>query len=180
MDYNSYINEAAQLYNIPADLLHRQIKAESAFNPRAKSKAGAMGLMQLMPGTAQELGVKNPYDPRENIMGGAKYFRKMLDMFGGDKKKALMAYNAGPGNVKKYSGNVPFKETQDYVSKIIGDNNLFETPVQAVDNVSEDTEAGKEAFNPFVFLSQIKPDSGLLKFLSLFGKQNKNNSLFEG
>lgn len=124
--YDDFVNEAAQMFSLRPGLLFSMMKQESGFNPNARSPVGAMGLMQLMPGTAKEVGVVNPYDPKESVMGGAKYLRKMLDMFGGDERLAVMAYNAGPGNVKKYKGNVPFKETQNYVSKVLGSVPLFE------------------------------------------------------
>jgi soluble lytic murein transglycosylase-like protein len=114
------ILKAAQKYNLPVNLIKSVIRAESNFQVKAVSHAGAQGLMQLMPATAQELGVKNPFNIAENIDGGSRYLRKMLDSFGGDLKLALAAYNAGPEAVIKYGGKVPpFRETQQYVNRVL-------------------------------------------------------------
>ncbi|QQR81976.1 MAG: lytic transglycosylase domain-containing protein [Deltaproteobacteria bacterium] len=113
------IEEKSEKYGVPADLVHSIVQAESAYNPAAVSSAGAQGLMQLMPGTAKDMGVTNPLDPAQNIEGGVKYFRKMLDRFDNNIPQALAAYNAGPGNVEKYQGIPPFRETQNYVQKIL-------------------------------------------------------------
>lgn len=112
------INKAAEKYQLPAKLIKSIIKHESNFNPSVVSHAGASGLMQLMPKTAQGLGVTNILDPEQNVMGGSKYLRSMLDKYDGNIQLALAAYNAGPGNVNKYGGIPPFKETQAYVKKV--------------------------------------------------------------
>lgn len=120
-DMDSIFEEAASLYQIPVKLLRAVAKAESSFNPNAVSKAGAIGVMQLMPATARSLGVSDPYDARQNILGGAKYLKQNLDRFQGNVSLALAAYNAGPGSVTKYGGIPPYKETQNYVKKIMAD-----------------------------------------------------------
>lgn len=127
-DFSSYLQttasldeifeQAAQAYNVPKNLIKAIAKAESDFRPDATSKAGAQGIMQLMPATARELGVTDSYDPYQNIMGGAKYISQMLQKYDGDISLALAAYNAGSNNVAKYGGIPPFKETQNYVVKV--------------------------------------------------------------
>ncbi|MCI8485139.1 MAG: lytic transglycosylase domain-containing protein [Lachnospiraceae bacterium] len=127
-DFSSYLQttasleaifeEASKTYNVPKNLIKAIAKAESDFRPDATSKAGAQGIMQLMPATARELGVKDSYDPYQNIMGGTKYISQMLAKYNGDVSLALAAYNAGSNNVAKYGGIPPFKETQNYVVKV--------------------------------------------------------------
>jgi soluble lytic murein transglycosylase-like protein len=113
------IRQAASRYNLSPGLIRSVIRAESAFQPQAVSPAGAQGLMQLMPETAKELGVTDPFDVRQNIDGGVRYLRRMLDRFDGDLKMALSAYNAGPGAVEKYEGQVPYAETRHYVKRVL-------------------------------------------------------------
>lgn len=111
-------NKAADKYNVPVNLLKAIGKAESNFQADVVSRCGARGIMQLMPATATALGVKDSFDPEQNIMGGAKYISDMLDKYNGNTSLALAAYNAGAGNVKKYGGIPPFEETQNYVKKV--------------------------------------------------------------
>lgn len=113
-------NEAAKKYNVPVDLLKAIGKQESNFNPDAVSRCGAQGIMQLMPRTAASLGVDDSFDPKQNIMGGAKYISQLLNKYDGNASLALAAYNAGSNNVAKYGGIPPFKETQNYVKKVLG------------------------------------------------------------
>jgi soluble lytic murein transglycosylase-like protein len=117
--YDDLIVAHARQNGVRPDLVRAVVQVESAFNPNARSPKGAQGLMQLMPATARELGVADPYDPEENIRGGVKYLRQLLDRYGNNEELALAAYNAGPGAVDKYGETVPpYRETKDYVSKI--------------------------------------------------------------
>jgi len=118
--YDRFIREASDLYSISYPLLKAIIKAESDFNPRAVSKKGALGLMQLMPENIKAMNISDPFDPWENIMGGARYFRKMLDRFEGKLSLSLAAYNAGPTTVERYNHRIPpYKETENYVEKVL-------------------------------------------------------------
>ena len=116
--YHSIIIEAANRYQVDPAIVKAIIMAESSYNPKAVSKKGAKGLMQLMPKTAAELGVKDSFNPVYNINGGVRYYKKMLNQFNGDVKLALAAYNAGSRKVKKYQGIPPFKATRYYIKKV--------------------------------------------------------------
>jgi hypothetical protein len=111
------ISQAAERFSVDPDLIRGVIKAESNFKVHSTSPKGAMGLMQLMPGTAQDLGVKDPYDPYENVMGGTRYLKGLLDRYGGNVDRALAAYNWGMGNVEKHPDRLP-RETITYISRI--------------------------------------------------------------
>jgi len=117
--YGKYIRAAAKRYSLDPELIRAIIKVESSYNPNAVSAKGAMGLMQLMPETAKEMNVTAPFKAEENIMGGSRYLRKLLDLFGGDLRLGLAAYNAGPSRVLK-KGSIPkIPETRNYVKKVL-------------------------------------------------------------
>ena len=117
--YDGLITEAAERHGVSFSLLKAMIKIESDFNPRAISSAGAMGLMQIMPENIKRLNIKDPFDPRENIMGGTRYLKQMIDRFKGKLPLALAAYNAGPNIVEQYQRIPPYTETEDYVEAVM-------------------------------------------------------------
>jgi soluble lytic murein transglycosylase-like protein len=117
--YDALIDKAATKYNVDRDLIKAVIKAESNFNHRAVSRAGARGLMQLMPATAQSLQVEDSFHPENNIEGGVRYLRYLLDLFKGNLPFALAAYNAGENTVMRYNNIPPYRETQNYVQKVL-------------------------------------------------------------
>lgn len=117
--YDHFIEAASKKHGVSFPLIKALIKAESDFNPRAVSKAGALGLMQIMPKTANALKIEDPFDPWDNIMGGTYYFKQLMDRYGGELQLALAAYNAGPHTVDNYNGVPPLRETENYVKKVM-------------------------------------------------------------
>lgn len=117
--YDGFIEEAARLYQLPINFVRAVVKVESDFNPNVVSRAGAMGLMQLMPRTAASMGVVDPFNPRQNILGGARFLRILANKFGGDLVLTVAAYNAGEGAVRRYRGVPPYNETRRYVRRVI-------------------------------------------------------------
>jgi soluble lytic murein transglycosylase len=117
--FDRFITRAAKQHGISEPLLKAIIKAESNFNPQAVSKKGAMGLMQIMPNTLKDLNINDPFDPEQNIMGGARYMKFLMKRFEGNLRLAIAAYNAGPENVAKYNNIPPFKETENYVKRVL-------------------------------------------------------------
>lgn len=115
---DTYIKEASKRYGIDSHLIKAIMKVESDFNPRAVSKRGAKGLMQIMPENFDALNIQDPFDPRENIMGGTQYLKQLLNQFG-EVELALAAYNAGPTPVSRVNGIPPFRETEEYVKKVL-------------------------------------------------------------
>ncbi len=126
-----HVSDASKTTGIDSDFIDSVIRQESGFNPNAVSKKGARGLMQLMPDTAEKLGVSNSFDPAENVQGGAAYLRQLLELYHGDAQKALAAYNAGPGRVEQYKGVPPYRETQAYVAGVIREYNRKKLAEQA-------------------------------------------------
>ena len=130
--FEPLIAEYSAVQDVRVDLVRAVIQAESAFNPKARSIKGAMGLMQLMPATAAELGVKDPYDPAQNIRGGVAYLKRLLRQYSNNEELALAAYNAGPAAVKKYGTVPPYKETRNYIARIQGTAGVTQVPVKAL------------------------------------------------
>ena len=146
VDVKAIVAEVSAQNKIDADFIASVIAAESANNPHAVSPKGAQGLMQLMPGTASKLGVRDSFDPAENVDGGVRYLRQLLEQYHFDVAKALAAYNAGPGRVQQYHGVPPYRETHAYVARIIKDYNrkkLAEQKAFAVARKNQDTAQAK-------------------------------------
>ena len=123
--YDHVISEASQTHGVSFSLLKALIKTESDFNPRAVSKAGAIGLMQIMPENIRRLKIKDPFDPKDNVMGGTRYLKQLIHRFEGKLHLALAAYNAGPGVVEKYQRIPPYKETENYVKQVMKYYSMF-------------------------------------------------------
>ncbi|MBX3249495.1 MAG: lytic transglycosylase domain-containing protein [Myxococcales bacterium] len=123
--YDAYIREAATLYQLPEAFIRAVIKVESDYVHDVVSHAGAMGLMQLMPRTAASMGVRDPFDPRQSILGGARYLRILANLFDGDLVLTIAAYNAGEGAVMRHRGIPPYAETQRYVRRVLGHYHAF-------------------------------------------------------
>ena len=137
---NEVVNEASGRYQLDPDLVNSVIKAESGFNVRAVSPKGAQGLMQLMPGTAAQLGVPNTFDAQQNVEGGTRYLRELLERYNFDLVKALAAYNAGPQRVEQFGGVPPYYETRAYVARIVRDFNKKKTAAKKTSSAAAATQ----------------------------------------
>lgn len=183
LQYEAIFDEASRTYGVSKSLLLAVAKQESNYDPNSVSHAGAQGIMQLMPGTAKTLGVKNAFDPYENIMGGAKLLRDNIRAFG-SVPLALAAYNAGPGAVKKYGGVPPYKETQDYVKKIMADlgNKSYSTSNYRYKGLGENnaygSALGSKKNGAGLYGDAFSPDNSSL--LSLLGSSGNNSLLLSG
>ena len=183
LQYEAIFDEASRTYGVSKSLLLAVAKQKSNFDANSVSHAGAQGIMQLMPGTAKTLGVKNAFDPYENIMGGAKLLRDNIRSFG-SVPLALAAYNAGPGAVKKYGGVPPYKETQDYVKKIMAalGNKSYSTSNYRYKGLGENnaygSALGSEINGAGLSGDSISSDNSSL--LSLLGSSGNNSLLLSG
>ena len=176
IDLDEIFNTASETYCVPVALLKAVAKAESNFNPDATSSCGAKGIMQLMSSTASSLGVTNAYDPKQNIMGGAKLLSQLLHQFDGDTVLAVAAYNAGSGNVLKYDGIPPFEETQNYVKAVMA--NMGQSFTAGTVSSSSSTSSG-------IFVSgNYSSDNAilgtLLESMLLSGAYNGNTDNLSG
>ena len=171
-DIDSIITDAAAELNVPVNLIHAVAQTESGYNQDARSEAGAIGVMQLMPETAEGLGV-DPTDLRGNIYGGAKYLRQLMDTFGGDMQKVIAAYNAGPGAVQKYGGIPPYEETQNYVQKVMG--NLEGYDLGASGDVPVQVRSLADDAAPFIGVTMDNGTEGCVEAVTKIGA---NSSAF--
>lgn len=156
------VDAASDRHQVDPDFINSVIKAESGFNPRARSPKGAQGLMQLMPATASKLGVMNAYEPGVNIEGGTRYLRQLLEQYHGDAVKALAAYNAGPQRVEQYQGVPPYRETRNYVRRVITDFNHKKLAQQKAEAAAARPPARKRASRPRTELTD-KAESAVAK-----------------
>ncbi len=148
------ISQTADRLQVDPDLIHAIIKVESEYNPRARSRKGAMGLMQLVPATAQRFGVENPFDPKQNIDGGVTYFKYLLDLFGGNIPLSLAAYNAGEHSVLRERGIPPFAETREYVRKV---RSLYEPTSSFNAGKVRSPESGVQSAGSSVLIRDLRP-----------------------
>lgn len=149
---DSIFTNAAEKYQVPENLLKAVAKAESNFDPNAVSSAGAQGVMQLMPATARGLGVTDSFDAEQNIMGGSKYLSQLLKKYDGDIKLTLAAYNAGSGNVDKYGGIPPFKETRNYVNKVMSYvNTNISAPQTEASDIYSNIEKSIKGYDDYTY-----------------------------
>ena len=151
------VNSASAAYHLDPDLVASVIRAESGFNSRALSPKGAQGLMQLMPATAGQLGVRNPFDPGDNVDGGTRYLRQLLERYKFDLVKALAAYNAGPQRVEQYGGVPPYRETRTYVARIVRDYNRKKTAQEKREAVAR--KSGKKTAVTASAMSSAAPSA---------------------
>lgn len=159
--FDSIIRQAAQTHGVSEGLIKAVMHTESGFNSNARSPVGAQGLMQLMPATARRFNVSNSFDPQQNIFGGAKYLSWLIKRFNGNTNLALAAYNAGEGNVDKYGGIPPFRETQDYVRRVTSRyNNLYSTGLSIANSSSgNNTNSGQVIAQSNNYVSNISNSS---------------------
>jgi hypothetical protein len=159
IDLNEVIRSASGTYRLDPDLVNSVIRAESGFNVRAVSPKGAQGLMQLMPGTASQLGVRNTFDPQANVEGGTRYLRELLERYNFDLIKALAAYNAGPHRVEQYGGVPPYYETKAYVARIVRDFNRKKLAAQSATQSSAQKKSGTKSTGTHVPSNKARKSS---------------------
>ena len=168
--FNHIIQQAAQTHGVSEGLIKAVMHTESGFNIQARSPVGAQGLMQLMPATARRFNVTNAYDPHQNIMAGAKYLAWLMRRYNGNTQLALAGYNAGEGNVSKYGGIPPFKETQDYIQRVTSRlNNLYAQDRQISSNIPISTELNISV--PSTPESQAKYSNNKINYISTSPRQ---------